>query len=55
VYDIANKVASTAKASENIRAGVGEVSSSAERIAKGAEVLSSLAGDMEGTLALVKL
>jgi methyl-accepting chemotaxis protein len=47
VHSITGEVAATAHAGENIRRGVGDIASSAEFMAKGAENLSSLAEDMK--------
>ncbi|MDR2779948.1 MAG: methyl-accepting chemotaxis protein, partial [Synergistaceae bacterium] len=47
VHSIAGEVAATAQAGDNIRRGVGDIASSAEFLAEGAENLSALADGMK--------
>jgi methyl-accepting chemotaxis protein len=55
VQNIASKVARTAEAGEHIRVGVGDVAAAAERVAQGAESLSSLSVDLHELLKFFKM
>jgi methyl-accepting chemotaxis protein len=54
VQGIATKVQSTADAGEKVRLGIGDIATSAERIAFGSEELSKLADDMNKLMAFFK-
>jgi methyl-accepting chemotaxis protein len=54
VQNIATKVQSTADAGEKVRAGIGDIAVSAERMALGSEELSKLAREMSDLMAFFK-
>jgi methyl-accepting chemotaxis protein len=54
VQDISSKVQSTAEVGEKVRSGIGEIASSAERIALGSEELTKLADEMNQLMAFFK-